>query len=120
MTAKASAVARAKQPTEDHREPASVTPVFDLEAAAQAAADESQRAGIPFLLRGESFVVPSALDWPIEAQIELGKENLGEGLRIMMGDDEWERLLTVKPTIGELRALFQHVAKVNGVGDLGN
>ena len=120
MTAATSAVAREKQPTQDRKAPAGVTPAFDLEAAAQAAADEAQAKPVPFILRGEHFTLPPAQDWPIEAQIALSQENLGDGLRLMIGDDEWDRFLSVRPTMAEVQALFQHVAKVSGVGDLGN
>lgn len=120
MTASASAVAKAKRPPQDRLPGADVTPAFDLEAAAEAAADEAQRKPYPFTLRGESFVLPTPLEWPIEAQIALGKEDLGEGLRLLLGDDEWDRFLSVRPTLGEVRALFRHVAQVSGLGDLGN
>lgn len=120
MTASASATARVKQPPQDRKPPADVTPAFDLEAAAQAAADEASGKPVPFMLRGQRFTIPPPQDWPIEAQIALSQENLGDGLRLMIGDDEWDRFLSVRPTMSEVQALFQHVAKVSGVGDLGN
>jgi len=93
--------------------------VFDVEAAAQAAAAEAGDEAMPFTLRGETFTIPPTKAWPVKVSKLLAAGEITDAIGMLLGK-EMDRFLLTEPTLGEVEALFAQVAKWSGVGGLGN
>ncbi len=100
---------------QDHRRP------FDLDAATKAAKAEATGEVFEFTFRGESFAVQRLDDWPLQAQAALATGELGTAMRMLLTEPgRWDVLLATRPTLGDLRVLFEAVGEWAGVGGLGN
>jgi hypothetical protein len=93
---------------------------FDLDAAAEKAAADSNAAPFAFTYRGESYEAPAALSWPLEAQRLIGLGELEPALGMLLGDDQFARLVAAGITVGELSVLFEAIGEAAGVGGLPN
>jgi len=116
VTVAPSAAARAKKAPADHQ---GSEPPFDVEAAAKAAAAEGAGEAFPFTLRGEAFTIPTQTDWPLEVSTLLTQNDLSGAIGLLLNGN-FDRFLTVHPTMGEVNALFRGVAEWAGVDTLGN
>ena len=95
-------------------------PAFDLDAAAKAAADEGGAAPFAFTYKGQPYSAPPALSWPLEAQRLIGRGELEPALGMLLGDDQFARLVDAGITVGELSLLFEAIGEAAGVGGLPN
>jgi len=94
--------------------------VFDLDAAAEKAAAEGSAAPFAFTYRGESYEAPAALSWPLEAQRLIGRGELEAALSMLLGAEQFARLVDAGITVGELSVLFEAIGEAAGVGSLPN
>jgi hypothetical protein len=92
--------------------------VFDLEAAAAAA--NAEAAPFPFTFKGQSYELPAQTSWPVSALTALARGELDTALQVLLGEDQYERLMLAGITVGQLNALFEGVAKSAGVENLPN
>jgi hypothetical protein len=72
------------------------------------------------VLGGEHFLFPVVTEWPVEIIDVLSRGELLAGLRLLLDAEDYERFVAQKPTMGDLTALFEELAKTAGVGNLGN
>lgn len=93
---------------------------FDLDAAAKAAAAESTAVPFTFTYRGETYTVPHAMDWPLDAQLKIARGELNQALPGMLGAEQVARLSAAGMTLAELTVLFQAIGKQAGVDGLPN
>ena len=87
---------------------------FDLDQAAKAAAAEGDASPFAFTFRGEAYEVPPALAWPLEAQRFIGRGELEPGLAMLLGGDQYERLIKAGITVGDLATLFEAIGQPPG------
>lgn len=84
---------------------------FDLDAFIAAEGEEE-----PFRFRfaGESYVLPPRLDVRALGALAAGK--IFDGLRLMLGDEQWDRLQAAQATFDDraLKALFERYAAHTG------
>ncbi|WP_436776048.1 hypothetical protein [Yinghuangia sp. YIM S09857] len=80
------------------------------------AADE----GIEFGFRGVQFRTLPALDMSVDI---LDAADSGNGLtavRLMLGDEEWNRFRELRPTLRDLAEFAEALASASGLGSQGN
>jgi hypothetical protein len=84
---------------------------FDLDAVVS----ESEAKPFEFTFGGEGYTLPAQVDLLAAASLEGGK--LYEGLRRLLGDDQWDRLLESKAVLDtpKLQALMEQYAKHVGL-----
>lgn len=82
--------------------------------AAQAA--EANDVPITVTFKDASYVVPAALDLPVEI---LEASNELEVLRAILGAEQYEAFRATKPTLRDLKDLGELVAEAAGFDDLG-
>lgn len=80
--------------------------VFDLDALASETTDDEGEP-FPFRFGGESYELPP--QFPMLALAAISAGELGDGLRILLGNDQWQRMLHAKATFNEkmLKALLE-------------
>ena len=69
---------------------------------------------------GGPYEVPPAVLWPLEAQAKIAQGELQDALTMLLGAEQYDRLVEAGITVGELGVLFQAVGEAAGVGGLGN
>ncbi len=94
--------------------------VFDLDAAAEAAAREATREPMTFTFHGESYTIPNQADWPMVTVRAFAAGELDSALESLIGEADLNRLTNAGITLGELTLLFEEAAKRAGVGNLPN
>lgn len=94
--------------------------MFDLDAARLAAAEGDGYAGFDFSFHEEKYHLPGMKAWPLQAQEELAEGRLSQVLRLVMGKEDFDRLLAAGLTLGDLNLLFDELGRASGAGDLGN
>ncbi len=92
---------------------------FDLDAA-RAARQEAAGEGFKFTWGGKPYECPAAEDWPLAVQSSLSEGDLLGALRNLLGDKQMNEFEAGKPTMGDVKDLFDAIAKFSGVGDSGN
>lgn len=88
--------------------------VFDLDAVASEAGD-AEREPFRFRFGGDEYEMPAEFDLLALAAITAGE--LGDGLRIMLGETQWSRMLRsgAKMDTARFKALFEtYSAHVGG------
>jgi hypothetical protein len=93
---------------------------FDLDAAAKAAAAESKPVPFPFSYKGGKYEMPPPPTWPLEAQRLIGEGELAPALAMLVGEEQYGKLLDAGMTVGDLMLLMEAVGKDAGVGGLPN
>lgn len=88
---------------------------FDLDAAAAARA-ETRGAPFRFTWRGSEYEVPNQALWPLAAQAALGEGDLLAALRGILGDEQMDRFAATRPTLSDVTALLDALAKDSGTG----
>jgi hypothetical protein len=85
--------------------------MFDLDAVSR----ESDGIPFEFTFGGEKFTLPATVDLLAAAALEGGK--LYDGLKRLLGDEQWERLLEVQKVLDteHLKALMEAYAKHVGL-----
>ena len=96
------------------------TSIFDLEAAAKAAATEAAEESFPFTYKGEHYEVPPGRAWPVAALSALAAGELEDALGQLLGAGTFARLAKAGLTVGELNALFAAVGVSAGFPSLPN
>lgn len=96
------------------------SPSFDLEEAAAAAASEGGRVPFAFTYKGKSYEVPPSMAWPISALRKVSKGDLEDALAELLGAQAFDQLTDAGLNVGELNALFEGVAKAQGLVNLPN
>jgi hypothetical protein len=94
--------------------------VFDLEAAAKAAAKEGAGDPLPFTYKGLTYEVPPSGEWPVEALAKLGTGDLNGALTELLGPEAFAALCAAGLKLGELGVLFEHLAADAGLESLPN
>ena len=94
--------------------------VFDLEAAAEAAAGEAGGQPFVFSYKGASYDIPAGRDWPVAALAALAAGELETALSALLGEANYVKLTDAGLTVGELNALFTAVGKKAGFPSLPN
>jgi len=95
-------------------------PPFDLDAAVKAAYAESAPVPFTFTYRGESYEVPPATSWPMEAQALIGAGDIDRAMRMILGGETYQALSSAGMTMGELTLLLGAVGEHAGLDGLGN
>jgi hypothetical protein len=109
----------------DHERPGVVTGAangqpFDLDAAVKAAYAESKPVPFTFTYHGQTYTVPPATDWPIEAQAMIGAGDIEPAMRMILGGETYQALSSAGMTMGELTLLLGKVGEHAGLDGLGN
>lgn len=94
--------------------------IFDLEAAAQAAATEAGDEPFPFTYKGTSYEIPPGNSWPVAALAALGAGELEAALTALLGGDTYGQLSAAGLTVGQLNALFTEAGRRAGFPSLPN
>jgi hypothetical protein len=100
--------------------PGAAAVVFDLDAAAAAAAEEATHEPMTFTYHGESYSIPNQADWPMTAVRAFGAGELDTALEMLIGEAALNRLTNAGIKLGELTLLFEEAGKRAGMGDLPN
>jgi hypothetical protein len=93
---------------------------FDLNAAAEAAAAEADRLPVEFTYNGQAYTVPGPARWPMKAQRMLARGDLDDAMALLVGAEQWDRLVDAGIEQGDMALLFEHMGAEAGVGDLKN
>jgi hypothetical protein len=96
------------------------TGVFDLEAAAEAAAGEAGAEPFEFTYKGATYDIPPGREWPVAALAALAAGELEAALSTLLGEANYLRLTEAGLTIGQLNALFTAVGAKAGFPSLPN
>jgi hypothetical protein len=94
--------------------------VFDLVAARAAAREADGAEGFDFILGDEKFHMPGMGEISLEAQEILAEGDIARGARMVLGDDDYQRLKAAGATVGDIKILFDELSRISGTGDLGN
>lgn len=94
--------------------------LLDLGTAAAAAATEAEQQPFSFTYKGEEYTIPAGRDWPVAAVGSLAAGELNEALPLLLGVEEYDRLMAAGLTTGELRFLFDQVGQAAGFPSLPN
>jgi hypothetical protein len=94
--------------------------LFDLEAAAEAAAGEAASELFPFTYKGSTYDIPPGRDWPVAALAALASGDLERALSALLGEANYIKLTDAGLTVGQLNALFTEVGKKAGFPSLPN
>jgi hypothetical protein len=94
--------------------------VFDLEAAAKAAAKEGSGEPFAFTYKGRDYEVPPSDQWPVEALGRLADGDLNGALSELLGADAYAALSGAGLVLGELNVLFEKLAADAGLESLPN
>ena len=89
--------------------------VFDLGAAAEAAATEAEGGSFAFTYKGAAYEVPTATAWPMTALRALANGDLDAALSELIGQEAFDGMCTAGLTLGELNLLFERIAKQSGL-----
>lgn len=99
---------------------AAAPPVFDLEAAAKAAAKEGSGEPFAFTYKGLTYEIPPTAEWPLDTLAKLGAGDLNGSLTDLMGADAYAALCGAGMKLSELTVLFEAVAADAGLESLPN
>lgn len=91
--------------------------VFDLDAAALAAASEATREPFAFTFKGEAYEMPNQAEWPLQALRAFAAGELDGALEGIMGEAAVNRLTSAGMTLGDLNLLFDEAGRQAGMGD---
>lgn len=91
---------------------------FDLDAAREASLAEVAAVEFTFTFGGDKFTIPTAKDWPLEAQGELARGAARDGLRLMLGD-QWDAFAAKGPTMRDLSLILDAAGEASGLTDAG-
>jgi hypothetical protein len=94
--------------------------LFDLEAAAEAAAGEAGAQPFEFRFKGATYDIPPGVDWPVAALAALAAGDLERALSALLGEANYLKLTDAGLTIGQLNALFTEVGRKAGFPSLPN
>ena len=94
--------------------------LFDLEAAAEAAAGEAGAELFEFTYKGATYDIPPGRDWPVGALTALAAGDLERALAALLGESNYVALMDAGLTVGQLNALFTEVGKKAGFPSLPN
>ena len=94
--------------------------VFDLDAAAAAAASEATREPMTFNYHGEAYTIPNQADWPMITVRAFAAGELDSALEGLIGEADLNRLTNAGITLGELTLLFEEASRRAGMGSLPN
>lgn len=89
---------------------------FDLDAVQNEATGDPH----PFTFAGEDLLIPRTSDWPAEAMEHVTEGRVTSAFRLVMGDDDYDRFAAHKPKLAVYEAIFDEIAKREGLGDAGN
>ena len=92
--------------------------VFDLSAAADAAASEGEP--FAFTFKGKRYEVPPATAWPVSALRAVSRGDLDAALAELVGPATFDALCDAGLLLGDLNRLFGEIATAQGLGDLPN
>lgn len=81
---------------------------IDLDELAAAEA-EAEREPITLTFKGKQFTLPHYLDWDAEAARLLSLDDPFGCFQLVMGDDDYERFVALRPTIGDMMRLIQRI-----------
>lgn len=95
-----------------------MTAAFDLDAA-NAARREAEGEPFTFTWQGTEWSCAPAKEWPIATASRLSAGDLPGALLLIMGDDEGQAFLDTKPSMGDVEALMDALAKFSGVNNSG-
>lgn len=88
---------------------------FDLGAAADAAATESEGRPFAFTYKGAAYEVPPAKGWPITALRKLVNGDLENALSELIGAEAFDGMCAAGLKLGELNVLFEKIAAESGM-----
>jgi hypothetical protein len=88
--------------------------------AARAQRAEARKETYRIQFGNELFDFPGVQDWPIELTSVLQSGDMVAAIKLMLPDEDAERFLAHKPTLGDMNELFEALGKASGVGGLGN
>lgn len=94
--------------------------IFDLEAAAKAAATEAEGQPFAFTYKAERYEIPPGRAWPVAALNALAAGELEAALGQLLGADTYAKLAAAGLTVGELNALFTEAGRLAGFPSLPN
>jgi hypothetical protein len=94
--------------------------IFDLEAAAKAAATEAEGQPFAFAYKGDRYEIPPGRAWPVAALNALAAGELEAALGQLLGAATYAKLSAAGLTVGELNALFTEAGRLAGFPSLPN
>ncbi|MFD8527804.1 hypothetical protein ACFV0L_10390 [Streptosporangium canum] len=69
---------------------------------------------------GESYQVPSPLDWPFDTLDHLSEGRMAPAIAGLLGEEQFATFKSTKPKVRDAVALMEQIAGASGVGELGN
>lgn len=88
--------------------------------AARAQRAEARKETYRVQLGEDMFDFPGVAEWPIELTTVLQSGDMVAALRLLLSDEDVDKFLTHKPTIGDINELFESLGNAAGVGGLPN
>lgn len=85
--------------------------------AAAAVKAEAKGEGFTVEFDGESYVIPPALDWDLEALEALEEGRVVAAVRALLGDEGWARFREKRRTVRDLNEFFELAAGAAGLGN---
>lgn len=58
---------------------------------------------------GETYDIPGAEDWPVEALLAYEDGRMGNLVRSLLGEDGWARFTAKAPKVRDISALFEQI-----------
>jgi hypothetical protein len=92
---------------------------FDLDAA-RAARREAAGIGFKFKFGGKNYTCLPAKEWPITVMAYLSEGNMVSALEAILGEDQMEKFMAMKPTSGDVEDLMNAIGDDAGVDNSGN
>lgn len=88
--------------------------VYDFDAVINEIASDSERKPIEFNKGGETFTIPTPLDWPdelasLQAEAANGNVDVVELATAMLGADQWDRYVAAGGTAMKFMKFYEHV-----------
>jgi hypothetical protein len=86
---------------------------IDLDAM-RAARLEASGSSISVKWGGNTYQVPPTAEWPLDVIALIEKNDFTEAMKQLFSPDDWDKISVSRPSLGDMRDLFNALAKISG------